>query len=88
MRAVNSLVTVYSPHREVNLAAASNAVLRALSNMDSSRLERARLLRDAHAPSRPAVVTVTAMAETAGGGHFIRQATLREQRYSAGPSRR
>jgi len=84
LRAVYPLVTVYSPHKEVNLAAASDAVLRALPNMDSRRMEQARLLRDAHVPSRPPVVTVIATADTAGGGHFIRQATLRR---TAAPGR-
>jgi transposase len=51
------------------------------------RMEQARLLRDAHVPLRPALVTVTATADTARSGHFIRQATLRRTAVLSSPSR-
>ncbi len=79
LAAVEPLLTVYSPAQEVNLAAASEAVLRALPRLDPARLEQLRALKGGGAPpvSQAVVVTVTAAAETRGGGHFIRVAILR-----------
>jgi len=75
--AVRPLVTVYSPGSDVDVNAASEAVLRALPNLDSQRRQEILAARASLPQSIPEVVTVTADAHTSGGGEFVREAVLR-----------
>lgn len=80
-RSVAPLVTVYSPRRDVNIATAPAAVLRALPYLSA---ERAAAILEQRATSagtsrrfRVIAVSVLVEAATAKGGRVIREAVLR-----------
>jgi general secretion pathway protein K len=74
---VRPLITVYSPGADVDVNAASEAVLRALPNLDPERRQEIFAARSTAPLSRPDVVTIMSEAETSGGGKFTRDAILR-----------
>lgn len=89
-RALDSLVTVHSPSREVNRQAASPAVLRALPKSGFQPEQNIATANAGDPESQPVisaatVVRVTAEARTRGGGYFIREAILRRSTIPAQP---
>src|SRR5499433_799949 len=78
---VASLITVYSPRRDVNLATAPPEVLRALPYLTpdhvNALLQQRTTAGAAARRFRVMAVTVLSAATTADGGSFIREAVLR-----------
>jgi general secretion pathway protein K len=74
-------VTVHSPRRDVNIAAAAPEVLRLLPYLSPARVDTILKQRADQGRSgrrwRVVAVTVVAEATTANGGRFIREAILR-----------